>query len=197
MIAKTFMAATAALLLLAIAVVGSAQAEPLVASATGETPEEVTLLSENTEINAGAGVLLCRTTQWVLKKPTQNVKTTFHEIETGTAQGGITTGHKGECELVPFGIKVKVTTLWGTTHLKQGGTGNLDVEYIYDITHPVLGSILCVFKESTTLTYVEGSDTLSLSGSLTGEGGPACPTSGSISGTFTVTDENGEPVVIE
>lgn len=191
----------AMLLISAVALIGactavSAQASPVVANEGGEAPGEVEGISTDSQITTSAGQIACQTLRW-RTVPTLNSTTTYHSLSTAVvAQGSKATPHTGECELVGPGLKVKVTDGFFTVHIKLGGTGYTDEWIEYDITHPILGSIKCKLEGEASLSYAEGTDTYSSSGSMSGSGGAPCPTSASTSGTFTVVDENEEPLTI-
>jgi hypothetical protein len=155
--------------------------------------EHITAHSSNTTSTTPNGTFECTTVTLTLTYKSGTAD--YHG--NGTATGTTANMEDTHCEVQNTPIRVLITSITATVDLKGGGTGTADFSYTYDITHPILGSIHCTFKGTGVgVTYVPTSDTVSIEGAMTGEGGEACANTGETSGSFTVTDEFGEPASI-
>jgi len=159
-----------------------------VKNSLGEAAEEGELMSTNTVVNTAAGPIKCDTT--VIGYTATEIKTNTSKFH-GTGVGiGRTGSHVGECELnngLPVKVHIDVTEL----HVTPGAIFE-KVDITYAVTLPT-GTIECTLSGETSGSYEEGSDSYGFEGSLVGSG-TGCPTAGSISGNYTMTDEFGEPV---
>jgi hypothetical protein len=179
----------------AFAVPAAAQASnPVVTNALEEPAEHITLDGIDVTWPTSLGVIGCTTTTTTISF-SENTNETATGSGTGIAQGNpVIPTHTGPCAVQSSGVPIDVTTITMTSFDLGHGEGTMAFSYTFDFTHPVLGSIMCNFIGHADLTYETKSDRIKLiHGSLTGtQNIPPCPTAGTTTGEFTITDEFGE-----
>jgi hypothetical protein len=159
----------------------------------GDRAEHITAHSSNTTSTTPNGTMECTTVTLTL---TYKAGTADYHGN-GTATGTTANMEDTHCVIQGTPIRILNTSMSWTFAFEGGGKGTADFSYTYDITHPLLGSIHCTFKGTGVgVTYVPTSDTVSIEGAMTGEGGGACANTGETSGSFTVTDEFAESASI-
>jgi hypothetical protein len=174
--------------LAAFAVPAAAQAEVIVTDQLGNEATHLEAVSENTISMTGLGTLDCDTVNLTLEGETG------HYHGSGTAEGGGVEPDKGPCISQPSGLLVDVTSITATVSLAGGGTGTADFEYNFLLTGSGF-TLSCKFVSTgASVKYTPEGNEISIAGTMTGSGA-GCPTSGSISGDFTVTSES-EAVII-
>jgi hypothetical protein len=181
--------AVGALLAFALPAVASAQQ---ITNSEGEPAANVTAVSTNTVTNVPGGLQLGCTTVNLAVNLTSNTPETSAGILTGTAEGNPYVSpqtHTGACS-TNTGTPVQITSINGSIHLASGAN-TASFNYAYDIA----GVIPCTFEGAGTVTYVPGSDEISVVAPGTGAG-EGCPPVGTVEGSFTVLDENGNPAEI-
>lgn len=193
MIKKLILLAVSAAALVAFAVPAAAQADPIVTGSSGGAATEVTAVSENTKLTTTSGVLECKTTDFAIILMENNTETAYG-YGTGTAQGNPHFGsHIGHCTS-STGATVSVTKVTVFQFdLRPGSTGTSSFSYAFDIgSTPFI--FHCTLNGTTNVTRSNGGNTMTISGSLSGPGPFPCPASGTIHGSFKVTDAGGTVV---
>jgi hypothetical protein len=181
----------------AFVVPAAAQAEdPVVTNVNGEPAEHITLDGIGVKTTTSLGVFNCATTTTTIGL-SQNTNGTATGTGTGTASGNaIIPTDTGECAYEPSGLPINITSITVSSLDLGGGNGSVVFSFTWDITHPTLGNIMCTFTGTAGLSYAATSDKIKLeNGALTGtQNIPPCPTNGTTTGEFTITDEFGIPV---
>jgi hypothetical protein len=198
MFRKIAQIATLAGALMAFAVPAAAQGEALITDSEGAPAAEVTALSTNTTWMTAVGAFQCTTTHLELAL-TEDTTTAAQGHGSGAAKGNVKAiprTHTGTCGTI-FGLPIHITSLSVSQfELNASGTGTVALSYTYDMTYPGIEPIHCVFDGTTEVTWTPNSDQITIEGILSSTRLFPCPNQGAITGTFTVTDEAGKPVVI-
>ena len=197
----TLLAMSVAALVAFIAPAAAQATGPLITNAEGGAAGKITATSTNTVSETENGTLECTTVTLHLTA-TENANTTVKGSGTGTASGNPGAEpptHTGRCAS-SSGLGVEITSITvSDIHLtKHGGvtTGTAKFSYTYDLYFGALKVAECTFGGEATVERT-GASSMSINGNLTKTAGSeACPAAGTISGSFSVKDENGEAAII-
>lgn len=202
MIKKMMLLAVSAAAVVAFAVPATASAEgPLITNVLGEAASEVSAVSTNTVTEGESGTRLECTTVNLQVALSANEATTAHGSGSGSAEGDPgTLTHTGNCATSILGVTADITNVTvSTVHLENNGTGTsgtASFSFSYNlVTHGgfVIGQ--CVFTGTGNVTSPSSSQ-LDVEATLNSSSGAPCPPAGTLTGTFDVYDELGEPAVI-
>jgi hypothetical protein len=188
--------------LLVIAAPAAQATGPLITNGLGEASTRITAVSTNTITHTSAGTLECTTVDLKIHL-TENANTTANGHGTGTWEGTpkVPT-HTGHCG-TSSGTVTEVTTLTvSALHLTKHGvetTGTASFSYTFDLRPSTGGGLIAECTMGGTVPVKKtGADIINLNGEIKRTAGSAfCPAAGTITGDFTLTDEEtGLPVFI-
>jgi hypothetical protein len=183
----------------AFAVPAAAQAsEPVITNNEEEPAQHITADGIGVKWTTSVGLLNCTTVTTTIGL-ISNTNNTATGAGTGTAAGNpLIPTDTGECVTEPSGLQFNTTSITISSFDLGAGKGDTTFSYTWDITHPILGNIMCNFTGTAGLSYEATSDKIKLeNGALVGtQNIPPCPEKGSMAGEFTITDEFGSPAVL-
>jgi hypothetical protein len=179
--------------LCAIALLPAAADAVVITNSSGEPAETVVASSEDTTWTMSGSELKCATVTTHYEVTLNLLEATLHGTSVGKGTPTLAP-HVGACKMSLLQVIVDIFTI--TSSLLEG-SGTASADLTFTITHPTLGNIMCHNAMSSSISYASSSDELAFSGAMTGtENIPPCPSKGTFSGTYVLTDEIGEPVVM-